>query len=93
MKKGLVGLAIVLFMIIMLATCAFAADTNCGKCPKCEIVFTSFYAMGKLERFSEVIDVEKFKENMDGHLESIAQGANTLYKGEVYEYLNILCQT
>lgn len=41
---------------------------NCGKCLKCVRTMNTLYALGKLEKFSEVFDIEYYKKHKDFYL-------------------------
>lgn len=41
---------------------------NCSKCPKCLRTMSGFYALGKLENFREVFDIEDYKKNLGRRL-------------------------
>lgn len=43
----------------------FTAEGNCGVCRKCVMAQTVFHCLGKLERYRNIYDVEKFKKNKD----------------------------
>lgn len=51
--------------------CIYALRDNCGECKKCYALQGALYALGKLELFSKVYDVEKFKEHKDEYFTNI----------------------
>lgn len=46
----------------------FMEKNNCGVCEKCVRTQLELYALGKLDSFSRVFDVEKFKADLSKHL-------------------------
>lgn len=45
--------------------CIMVKGDNCGRCKKCVWAESMLYVMDKLERFSQVFDVEEFKQKKD----------------------------
>lgn len=41
---------------------------NCGKCPKCIRTMNSLYALGKLDKFSQVFNVKEYYRNINFYL-------------------------
>ena len=44
---------------------------NCGKCPKCVRTMNSLYALGKLDNFSKVFNVDYYKKHKDFYLKHL----------------------
>ena len=63
--------------------CIYAARENCGKCGKCVRTMGALYALGKLERFSDVFDVDYFYKNKIEYLSNIISKSNSQHYGEV----------
>lgn len=60
--------------------CIDPLGKNCGRCGKCVRTEAALYGLGRLEKFSEVFDVEEFEKNKDWYL------ANVLAKKESQHY-------
>ncbi len=61
--------------------CIYVKRENCGICGKCVRTMGALYAMGALERFRKVFDIEAFLARKDDHLADIvANGNGTHYK-------------
>ena len=58
-----------------------------GKCGKCDSVFTTLYALGKLDNFAAVVDTEVVKAHLEGFIDDITVNVNGVYKGELYKFL------
>lgn len=43
-------------------------DQNCGECDKCVRTMNALYALGKLDRYAPVFDLEKYREHLDINL-------------------------
>jgi len=68
--------------------CLYAQDKNCGVCGKCDSVFTTLYALDKLDNFSRVVDTELVRDNLDRFIDDIAIHSGGVYKGELFKFLN-----
>lgn len=68
--------------------CLHPQDKNCGRCGKCERVFTTLYALGELERFAETTDTGQIRESLEEFKEDIALHANGIYNGELLKLLD-----
>ncbi len=51
--------------------CIYALRENCGKCEKCIKTETALYGLGELEKFSEVFDVEGFRQQKGWYLKNL----------------------
>lgn len=51
--------------------CMYALRDNCGACRKCLLTQSELYALGTLDRFSPVFDVEEFRRKRDVNLAKI----------------------
>nr|WP_302141639.1 hypothetical protein [uncultured Schaedlerella sp.] len=49
----------------------FALKANCGRCAKCTRTEVALYGLGKLERFSNVFDVESFEKDREWYFEKM----------------------
>ncbi|MGN0419391.1 MAG: hypothetical protein ACI4E4_02945 [Acetatifactor sp.] len=49
----------------------FMEDKNCGTCEKCVRTQMELYAIGKLDSFSNVFDIEKFYKNIRKHYKRV----------------------
>lgn len=58
-------------------------DYNCGKCGKCIRTLGALYAIGKLESFGAVFDIEGFYQNKNEYLLDILSKGNSQHYGEV----------
>ena len=67
--------------------CLYQEDENCGKCGKCDSVFTTLYALGKLENFAKAVDVDLVKKNLDSYIQDIVLHSTGIYKGELFRFL------
>lgn len=63
--------------------CINAHRDNCGTCGKCIRTMGALYAIGKLEDFQEVFDVEAFYRNKNEYLANILSKGNSQHYGEV----------
>lgn len=68
--------------------CLHAQDRNCGVCGKCDSVFTTLYALGKLDNFSRVVDTELVRKNLDRFVNDIVVHSGGVYKGELFQFLD-----
>lgn len=68
--------------------CLYEQDKNCGLCGKCDSVFTTLYALGKLDNFSKVVDTELVRKNIDRFTNDIAAHSDGVYKGELFRFLD-----
>ncbi len=46
----------------------FTAEGNCGVCRKCVMAQTVFYCLGKLDRYHEIYDLERFYQKKEDYL-------------------------
>lgn len=67
--------------------CIYAEGTNCGKCGKCIRTLGVLDALGTLEKFRQVFDVEYFNQNRDFYLEDILSHSRSQHYGEVIALL------
>lgn len=82
--KKLERLAELPFARQYLHPCIYAhRGINCGKCGKCIRTIGALYAIGKLESFQEVFDVEEFYQNKNEYLLDILLKGNRQHYGEV----------
>lgn len=63
--------------------CIYAQRENCGRCGKCVRTLGGLYALGTLEQFSQVFDLEDFKLHKEEHLASILAKKESQHYGEV----------
>lgn len=62
-------------------------ERNCGCCKKCKEAETILYALGKLDEYASVFDVEEYKENFPKYLAYIMANSNDSRAREV---LNVI---
>ncbi len=67
---------------------------NCGKCPKCKRTMLGLYALGKLDRYGTVFDIDYFYRNKNEYLGHMIHklivekhGNYYGYYGEIYKQL------
>ena len=58
---------------------------NCGNCRKCKEVQVALYALGKLERYSSVFDVDRFRENCSKYIAYILANQKNLWARQVLQ--------
>lgn len=63
--------------------CIYAHQENCGKCGKCVRTIGALYALGKLECFKEVFDLELFYKEKNAYLADILSKSHSQHYGEV----------
>lgn len=63
--------------------CIYAQRDNCGKCGKCVRTMGALYALGTLDDFGQVFDVEDFYQHKDDHLAGILAKKESQHYGEV----------
>ncbi len=68
--------------------CIYAKRNNCGKCGKCIRTLGGLYALGKLEHFHRVFDLEDFYRHKEEHLASILAKKESQHYGEVVAVMN-----
>ena len=66
-----------------LQPCIQARRENCGVCGKCVRTKGALYALGTLDRFREVFDVEDFFRNLDDRIGNILAHKESQHYGEV----------
>lgn len=67
--------------------CIYAEGINCGKCGKCVRTMGALYALGTLEKFSAVFDLDAFHANREDHLANILSHRESQHYGEVLALL------
>ncbi len=65
--------------------CIYAHRGNCGICGKCVRTEAALYALGTLDRFNKVFDVEAFHQNINDHLANILSNGHRQHYGEVLD--------
>ena len=63
--------------------CIYAYRSNCGRCGKCVRTEAALYALGTLEKFGAVFDLEDFSENREMYLPQILMKKESQHYGEV----------
>ena len=63
--------------------CIYAQRDNCGKCGKCVRTIGALYALGTLDRFGKVFDVDYFNQNKEEYLAQILAKKESQHYGEV----------
>lgn len=63
--------------------CIYVQRENCGKCGKCVRTMGALYALGTLDRFRAVFDVDAFYRNKEDHLVNILAHKESQHYGEV----------
>lgn len=63
--------------------CIYALQENCGNCGKCVRTIGALYALGKLECFKDVFDVERFYREKNDYLADILSKSNRQHYGEI----------
>jgi len=63
--------------------CIYVMRENCGTCGKCVRTMGALYALGTLENFDKVFDLENFYQNKDNHLATILSKKESQHYGEV----------
>jgi hypothetical protein len=68
--------------------CIYATTLqNCGRCGKCVRTETGLYALGTLERFSGVFDLQDFEKHREEHVAKTLAGRKNRHCAEVCELL------
>lgn len=67
--------------------CIYASGNNCGKCGKCVRTQAALYALGRLEDFRKVFDIEAFERNKEDILAQILAKRESQHYGEVLHVL------
>ena len=62
-------------------------DKNCGNCGKCSRTIGALYALGVLDKFSQVFDVDAFYNNMDDYLAEMILSSGSKYYKEIIDLL------
>lgn len=65
--------------------CIYAHRENCGRCGKCIRTETALYALGTLERFGKVFDLDAFYQNINDHLADVLSNGHRQHYGEVLD--------
>lgn len=65
----------------------FTAEGNCGVCRKCVMSQTIFHCLGKLERYRNVYDIEKFEKNKDLFLAQVLIHTGRSYEKDMEEFV------
>ncbi len=60
---------------------------NCGVCKKCRRTVTTLDALGKLDKFSESFDVEKYRNDIKSHYTWVVMNRKTHFFDEIYSML------
>lgn len=63
--------------------CIYAQQDNCGACGKCVRTMGALYAIGTLDRFAQVFDLQDFEAHLDDRLASILAKKESQHYGEV----------
>ncbi len=63
--------------------CIYVKRSNCGKCGKCVRTMGALYALGTLDEFGQVFDLDDFEQHKDEHLASILAKKESQHYGEV----------
>lgn len=63
--------------------CIYAQGDNCGKCGKCVRTMGALYALGTLDNFQTVFDLDDFYQNKENHLAGILAKKESQHYGEV----------
>ena len=63
--------------------CIYQSRSNCGKCGKCVRTQGALYALGTLDDFREVFDVEEFYRSKEDLLANILSKSESQHYGEV----------
>ena len=64
--------------------CIYTSRPNCGECRKCIVTQLALYAMGTLDRFDKVFDLEWFYANKDRYIAKAIVGRAGQHYGEAY---------
>lgn len=60
-------------------------DTNCGRCEKCERTMLALHAVGKLELYNGVFDVEEFYSNLNRHMIVLVSNSKDSHYSEILD--------
>ncbi len=60
---------------------------NCGTCRKCKEVQVVLYALGKLDRYSSVFDVDRFRANCSKYLAYILANQKSIWARQVLQII------
>lgn len=63
--------------------CIYQDRSNCGKCGKCVRTMGALYAIGTLDRFGKVFDVDHFHQNKKEYLAQILAKKESQHYGEI----------
>jgi len=63
-----------------------ARGANCSVCPKCCRTLLSLEILGKLEKYSNVFDLNKYREVRNGYVRHILRNRNAPFHREIIEY-------
>lgn len=63
--------------------CIYIRRDNCCSCGKCVFTLGALYALGTLERFGAVFDVERFHREKDSYIANILSHRESQHYGEV----------
>lgn len=63
--------------------CIHVRGRNCGRCGKCVRTEAALYALGTLERFSEVFDLKEFERRKDWYIAQVLANEKSQHYGEV----------
>ena len=62
--------------------CIHPLGKNCGRCGKCVRTEAALYALGTLDRFSEVFDTDAFERDRDWYFAQLLANENSQHYGE-----------
>lgn len=65
----------------------FTAEGNCGVCRKCVMAQIVFYCLGKLDRYGNIYDIEKFRKNKDVFLAQALIHTGHPYEEDLEEFV------
>jgi hypothetical protein len=64
-------------------------EKNCGQCGKCLRTLLTLDMLGALDKFSNVFDIDNYKNNREVHLQYLKGRANDYMLKDVYEYFYV----
>ena len=67
--------------------CIYTAGENCCRCGKCIRTETALYALGTLDRFGGVFDLDAFEKNRDWYVANVIAKKNSQHYGEAWALL------